>query len=132
ILTGVDGSQTFEVSPMGQRIPQAESTVKEMQPGGTVVTTIDRDLQWYADKRLAQAVKSSGASWGLAITMHTRSGQIVQMSQAPTFNPQTGENLNKSTTVSHAYQTVFEPGSVQKALTMAALANSGEIRPDSK
>src|SRR5699024_9925043 len=52
--------------------------------------------------------------------------------QAPTFNPETGANQNKSTTVSRAYQTVYEPGSVQKALTMAALADQGEIRPDSK
>lgn len=132
VLTGVDGSQTFEVSPTGQRIPQAENTVKEMQPGGTVVTTIDRDLQWYADRRLAEAVKSASADWGLAITMDTQTGQIVQMSQAPTFNPDTGANQNKSTTVSRAYQTVYEPGSVQKSLTMAALADRGKIRPDSK
>lgn len=132
LLTGHDGSQTFEVSPTGQRIPQAENTVKEMEPGGTVVTTIDRDLQWYADRRLAEAVKSSDSDWGLAITMDIKTGQIVQMSQAPSFNPETGDNQNENTTVSRAYQTVFEPGSVQKVLTMSALADDGKVRPDSK
>lgn len=132
VLTGVDGSQTFEVSPTGQRIPQADSTVKDMEAGGTVVSTIDRDLQWYADDRLSKAVESTGSDWGLAMTMDTRTGQIVQTSQNPTFNPDTGSNERDETTVSRAYQDVNEPGSVQKTLTMAALADQGKIRADSK
>ena len=88
-LDGEDGSSTFEVSPTGQRIPMADSTVKEMVPGGDVLSTIDRDLQWFGDQRLADAVRTSSSDWGLAITMDVRTGQIVQMSQAPTFNPDT-------------------------------------------
>ena len=73
-LKGEDGSSTFEVSPTGQRIPMADSTVKEMVPGGDVLSTIDRDLQWYGDQRLADAVRTSSSDWGLAITMDVRTG----------------------------------------------------------
>ncbi|MCW2831133.1 MAG: penicillin-binding protein 2, partial [Aeromicrobium sp.] len=76
-LTGTDGSSTYEVSPTGQRIPMADSTVKTMVPGRDVQTTIDRDLQWYADQRLAEAVQSSSSDWGLAITMDVKTCQIV-------------------------------------------------------
>lgn len=131
-LTGTDGSKTFEVSPSGQRIPMADSTVQKMEPGVSVQTTIDRELQWYADQRLADAVKSSSSDWGLAITIDVQTGQVVQTSQAPTFNPDTGENFERFNTINRAVQNVYEPGSVQKVLTMSALANEGLITPMSK
>ena len=131
VLTGKDGSSTFELSPTGQRIPMADSAVTEMVPGRDVTTTIDRDLQWYADQRLADAVRESSSDWGLAITMDVKTCQIVQMSQAPTFNADTGTGMNDFNTVSRSTNTVYEPGSVLKTITMAALADQGKIAADS-
>jgi cell division protein FtsI (penicillin-binding protein 3) len=129
-LTGTDGSSTYEVSPTGQRIPMADSAVTEMVPGGDVTTTIDRDLQWYADQRLADAVRQSSSDWGLAVTMDTRTCQIVQMSQAPTFNADDRSGMVDANTVSRGVQHVYEPGSVMKTVTMAALADQGKIASD--
>lgn len=126
-LTGTDGSSTYEVSPTGQRIPMADSTVKKMVPGGNVKTTIDRDLQWYGDQRLADAVQESSADWGLAITMDVKTCQIVQMSQAPTFNADDRTGMTDDKTVSRAVQNVYEPGSVLKTVTMASLADRGKV-----
>lgn len=131
-LTGKDGSSTFEVSSTGQRIPMADSTVEQMVPGTTVKTTIDRDLQWYADQRLADVVSSSGADWGLAITMDVKTCQILQTSQSPTFNPDERTGITERNTVSRSTQTVYEPGSVLKPVTMAALADQGLIDADTK
>ena len=130
-LAGTDGASTYEVDPnTGVRIPMADSTVTKMVPGGSVKTTIDRDLQWYADQRLADAVKQSSSDWGLAITMDTKTCQIVQMSQAPTFNADAGTGMDDSNTVSRGVQNVYEPGSVMKTVTMAALADQGKIASD--
>ena len=130
-LTGTDGASTFEVDPnTGVRIPMADSTVTTMVPGRDVKTTIDRDLQWYADQRLADAVRESSSDWGLAITMDTKTCQIVQMSQAPTFNADDRTGMTDSNTVSRGVQNVYEPGSVMKTVTMAALADQGKIASD--
>ena len=129
-LTGTDGSSTYEVSPTGQRIPMADSRITTMVPGENVKTTIDRDLQWYADQRLTDAVRSSSSDWGLAITMDVKTCQIVQMSQAPTFDADTRTGMDDSNTVSRAVQNVYEPGSVMKTVTMAALADQGKIAAD--
>lgn len=131
-LTGDNGSSTFEVAATGQRIPMADSTITEMVPGKDIRTTIDRDLQWYADQRLRDVVSSAGADYGLAITMDVRTCQIVQMSQAPTFNPDTRSNVKDGTLVNRAVSNVFEPGSVMKAITMAALADQGKVTADTK
>ena len=130
VLTGTDGSSTFEVSPTGQRIPMADSAVTEMVPGRNVQTTIDRDLQWYADQRLADAVRESSSDWGMAITMDVKTCQIVQMSQAPTFNADYQTGMTDFNTVSRAVSNVYEPGSVLKTITMAALADQGKIAAD--
>ena len=133
VLTGTDGSSTYEVAPgTNRRIPMADSTVTKMVPGSDVTTTIDRDLQWYADQRLADAVKSSNSDWGLAITMDVKTCQIVQISQAPTFDADTGTGMTNANTVARAFQNVYEPGSVMKTVTMAALADQGKITPESK
>ncbi|HWV27562.1 MAG TPA: penicillin-binding protein 2 [Aeromicrobium sp.] len=130
VLTGRDGSRTDEVSATGQRIPMSNSTVVEMQPGKDVTTTIDRDLQWYADKRLAEGVRASSADWGLAITMDVKTCQIVQLSQSPTFDPDAKSHMSADRTVARSLQTVYEPGSVMKTITMAALADQGKIKAD--
>ncbi len=129
-LTGQDGSRTDEVSVSGQRIPMSDSAVVDMVPGRDVTTTIDRDLQWYADKRLAEAVRQSSSDWGLAITMDVKTCQIVQMSQAPTFDADDKTGMTDANTVSRAVQNVYEPGSVMKTITMAALADQGKIAAD--
>ncbi len=110
----------------------ADSTVTEMVPGSDVTTTIDRDLQWYADQRLRDVVGSAGADYGLAITMDVRTCQIVQMSQAPTFNPDTRDGVSEKTLVNRAISNVYEPGSVMKTITMAALADLGKVTADTK
>jgi cell division protein FtsI (penicillin-binding protein 3) len=130
-LRGTDGASTYEIDPnTGVRIPMADSTVTKMVPGRDVKTTIDRDLQWYADQRLADAVRQSSSDWGLAITMDTKTCQIVQMSQAPTFNADNETGMTDANTVSRGVQNVYEPGSVMKTVTMAALADQGKIASD--
>jgi cell division protein FtsI (penicillin-binding protein 3) len=129
-LTGKDGRSTFEVSPQGVRIPMADATVQKMVPGTDVVSTIDRDLQWYADQRIAVGVRQSSADWGLAITMDVRTGEIVQMSQAPSFDLGNPKDRDMSDVMDRAVEYSYEPGSVLKTVTMAALADRGRIRPE--
>ncbi|GAA1733269.1 penicillin-binding protein 2 [Aeromicrobium alkaliterrae] len=129
LLSGTDGSATYSVSPTGEKIPLADSQATEMVPGSDVTTTIDSDLQWYADDVLSQAVQGAGADWGLAITLDVQTCEIMQMSQVPTFDADTKTDVSDATTVSRGLQTVYEPGSVMKTITMAALADQGKITP---
>jgi len=130
-LTGSDGENTYEVSPLGVRIPMADTTVRQMVPGSDVVSTIDRDLQWYADQRLAAGVREASADWGLAITMDVRTGEIVQMSQSPSFDLGDPRDRKGAWVKNLSVERPYEPGSVLKTITMAALADQGKIRPES-
>lgn len=132
VLTGKNGAETYEIAATGQRIPTAASTLQEMKPGDDLQTTLDRELQWYSDQRLSEAVAAAKADYGIAITMDIRTCEIVQMSQAPTFNPDSRENVKSETLVNRALSNVYEPGSVMKIFTMAALADQGKVTADTK
>ncbi len=130
-LTGSDGSATYDISISGERLPVGGENNVDPQQGESVQTTLDRDLQWYADRRLALGVRTTRADWGAAITLDTRTGQILQLSQAPGFDP-TDEDLSGDELRVKAVEDVYEPGSVQKVLTFAGLIDSGAIDESTK
>lgn len=131
-LTGENGSATYEESIGGERLPLADSTVEEPEPGTDVVTTIDRDLQWYTQRRLQQAIDETSSGWGVAIVKDVKTGEVLALSQLPSFNANDSDSITSENLNARAVQNVYEPGSVQKVVTMAALADQGLVEPDTK
>src|SRR5699024_2502215 len=69
------------------------------------------------------------SDWGVAITVDLKTMQILELSQLPTFNPNKPSSIKKGNVNLRAVQNVYEPGSVQKVITMAALADKGLVTP---
>jgi len=129
-LSGKDGKAMYEVDTRGNKIPNANHTVEEPKPGVSVQLTLDADLQFFAEKRIEQAVKQYKASGGTVIMQDVKSGEILAMANYPTFDPNkkyTSSDLNNP-----ALERTYEPGSVQKVATMAALADAGLIDLNTK
>ncbi|MFG1812850.1 peptidoglycan D,D-transpeptidase FtsI family protein [Kribbella sp. NPDC049174] len=130
-LSGQDGKAMYEVDTKGNKIPNANHTVEEPKPGLTAQLTLDADLQWFAEKRIEQAVKQYRATSGTVITMDVKSGEILAMANYPTFDPNS-KKLKSSDLNNPALERTYEPGSVQKVVTMAALADAGLIDLNTK
>lgn len=126
VLTGTDGSATYDTSLSGERLPMPGGSSVDPQAGEGVQTTLDRDVQWFSDRRLAAGVRTTSADWGVAVTLDTRTGQILALSQAPGFDPAaddlTGDRLRVK-----AVEDLYEPGSVEKVLTFSALVDAGLV-----
>jgi cell division protein FtsI (penicillin-binding protein 3) len=129
-LSGQDGKAMYEVDAKGNKIPNADHTVEEPKPGVGAQLTLDADLQWFAEKRIEQAVKQYKAESGAVVTMDVKSGEIVAMANYPTFDP--NQPVKADALKNPALEQVYEPGSVQKVVTMAALADAGLISLDTK
>lgn len=125
-LSGEDGSTRY-TQGSGYRVPLAENSTVEPQDGHPLHTTIDRDLQWYTQKVLAQTVEDYRAKSGVAVIMDTRTGELLAVADAPTFDANAPTESDSSDLGSRALSDVFEPGSVQKVLTAAALADAGKV-----
>lgn len=128
-LSGKDGHATYILSPSGERIPLSDAIIDDPEPGIGLQTSIDRDVQWWAERRLTRAVRDTGSDWGTAITIDVRTGEIVQFSQCPGFDPNRAGSLDKDDMVNRGVQYVYEPGSVEKVLTYSALADAGKVTP---
>ncbi|GAA1448903.1 cell division protein FtsI [Mycobacterium cookii] len=124
-LAGVDGEATWQsTSGRGIRIPLRESTLKAAQNGAPLRTTLDRDLQWFTQKVLAESVQRYRAESGSAIVMDTRTGEILALADVPTFDANEPSEADEEDLGSRAMNDTYEPGSVQKVLTAASLIDA--------
>lgn len=128
-LAGKDGRLVLEEDPSGRPIPSGTHREKEPKPGQSVELTIDRDLQWKAQTALVDQVKKTNADGGVAIVMDPHSGDVLAMASAPTFNLNDPAKADPSLYGNRATQWTFEPGSVNKVITMATALDRGLITP---
>jgi cell division protein FtsI (penicillin-binding protein 3) len=129
LLSGVDGSTTYEQGG-GNRIPLGDNEVVPPVSGKDLALTIDRDVQWYTQRVLRSAVEDARGESGVAIVMDTRTGELLANADYPTFDPNEPTEAKDADIGSRAVRDAYEPGSVQKVLTAAALLDSGKVTPD--
>lgn len=130
-LAGVDGEATWQsTSGKGVRIPLRESTLEAAQNGAALRTTIDRDLQWFTQKVLAQTVQQYRAESGAAVVMDTRTGEVLALADVPTFDANAPTEVDDPEDLgARSMSDTYEPGSVEKVLTAAALIDAGKAFP---
>lgn len=128
-LKGTDGTQSYQVSPYGQ-IPLGDTTFVEPVNGSTFQTTIDAELQWMAETELAHVVETYDATSATAVVMAVNTGEILALANVPSFDPNDIANADEANLGNRAVTDAYEPGSVQKVLTMAALVDQGLVTAD--
>ncbi|MFE7772307.1 peptidoglycan D,D-transpeptidase FtsI family protein [Streptomyces sp. NPDC057445] len=127
-LAGKDGEITYAQSG-GRRVPTAGTRETPAVPGSDIELTIDRDIQWAAQKAIAQQVRSSKADRGYVVVQNTRTGEILAMANAPGFDPNDISQANAAAMGNAALQDVYEPGSTSKVMSMAAVLEEGAATP---
>lgn len=130
-LSGRAGSETYEAGD-GARIPLGENTQVAPVDGKTLRLTIDRDVQWTAQRLLRQAVINHGGTSGTAIAVDVHSGQILALADYPSFDANKPQDSSPINWGSRAVTDVYEPGSVEKVLTSSALIQQGLATPETQ
>jgi cell division protein FtsI (penicillin-binding protein 3) len=131
VLAGKNGKRTAEVDGGGRIIPNGYTSQVDPQPGGDVQLTIDRDLQWYAQKVLAEQIEKADAHSGTATLMDVTTGEVLALASVPTFDANDAGKADAADRGNRAITDVFEPGSIGKAITAAAVLEAGALTPDS-
>ncbi len=131
-LRGVDGSRTFEQGAQGQAIPAAEDIVREPEPGQGVQLTINRDIQYVAQRAIATRVKEANAESGTVIVQEAKTGRVLAMATAPTFDPNNYLGADPLNMGNRPVSEIYEPGSTGKVLTLSAVVEEGKAKPTTK
>jgi len=132
VLGGRDGEITYEVAGGGRRIPTGLEEGTTAVAGSDVTLTIDRDIQWVAQAALAQRVAEADADGGTVVVMDPKTGRILALASAPTFDPNDAGASAVVDRNNRALSEAFEPGSTSKVMTMAAVLENGLAKPDTR
>jgi cell division protein FtsI (penicillin-binding protein 3) len=132
-LAGTNGERVYQRTPMGDvPIATAGERSRKAVPGDNVTLTIDRDLQWYAQRSISTAVAKAGAEAGYVIVMVPSTGEVLAMATSPTYNPNRPGNSKPADLGNRALSDVYEPGSTAKVLTAAAALEEGVATPGTR
>ena len=127
ILAGTPGTRTVELSADGLPIASGIEIVERATPGSTLVTTLDREVQYLAQEALQRAVKENDAKGGTIVVMDARTGDVYAMASYPWFDPNDFEGAESEAIRNRAVTDIFEPGSVNKVVTAAAALETGAV-----
>ncbi|MFD7075747.1 peptidoglycan D,D-transpeptidase FtsI family protein [Nocardioides sp. NPDC059952] len=133
-LAGKDGHAEYDATSQvsGTRMPLGTNNRVDPVDGNDLTLTIDRDLQYYVQQTLMDAVQKSRAESGMAVVMDTQTGEILSLADYPTFDARDPAASPKALRGSNALSNVYEPGSVQKVLTVAGLLDQGLVSPSTR
>jgi len=105
----------------------------EVEKGGnSVVLTIDEGLQYVVEKALNEAMQKWEARSATAIMMNPYTGEILAMSNRPTYDLNNPLATSVSSRRNRAITDSYEPGSTFKLITAAAALEEGVVRLDTK
>lgn len=104
----------------------------ETQPdaGENLVLTIDKNIQYIAEKELDQAIHDTQAIAGTVIVENPHTGEILALANRPTFNPNLRKQITPAALTNRAVSYVYEPGSTFKLVTISAALEEKVTNPD--
>ena len=115
--------------------PYQVEALPDINPGASLVLTIDREIQKMLQDTLLEAIEWSGAESGTIIVSDPETGEVLGMASTPFFDPnkywEYEETFPGITPYNRAVASAYEPGSVFKVITMAAALDSGVAEPTS-
>ncbi|ABM14324.1 penicillin-binding protein 2 [Mycolicibacterium austroafricanum] len=131
VLAGTDGSVTYDRGSDGVVIPGSYRNRHDAVNGSTVTLTIDDDIQFYVQQQVQMAKDASGAKNASAVVLDAKTGEVLAMSNDNTFNPAQDLSRQENRQLGNLpVSSPFEPGSVNKMITAAAVIENNLTTPD--
>src|SRR5580698_6965138 len=126
-LRGRPGKMFISVDARKQWFSDIET---QPDPGENIVLTIDKNIQYIAEKELDQAIHDTQAIAGTVIVENPHTGEILALANRPTFNPNLRKQITPAALTNRAVSYVYEPGSTFKLVTISAALEEKLTNPD--
>src|SRR6201997_2775803 len=126
-LRGKPGKMFISVDARRQWFADVET---QPDPGDNLVLTIDKNIQYIAEKELDQAIHDTQAIAGTVIVENPHTGEILALANRPTFNPNLRKQIKPETLTNRAVSYVYEPGSTFKLVTISAALEEKVTNPN--
>jgi cell division protein FtsI (penicillin-binding protein 3) len=124
-LAGSPGQLLYEQDVAGRPIAGGQRELEEARQGADLYLTLDQSLQYEAERALADTIERSGAESAQAVIMRPSTGEILAMASLAV--DEDGEIA--TTRDNRPVTAVYEPGSVNKMITVAGALEEGVVTP---
>jgi len=131
-LQGTSGRLVSLRDARGRGLASADQLVQGGVAGQNLYLTLDRSLQYVAEKELARVVRETGAVGGTVVMLEPASGRILAMASQPDYNPNSAGKYRAAKRRNRAVCDMYEPGSTFKPFLLAGVLEEGLIRPGQK
>ncbi|MDR0629024.1 MAG: transpeptidase family protein [Treponema sp.] len=118
-LEGIEYAFESELAPNADR------------DGNQVILTIDANVQYILETIATQTLRENKAEAVMLMAMDPRTGDILGSASAPGFNPNALQDSDEISRMNRPAIWAYEPGSVFKVFSLAALIDSGAITENS-
>ncbi|HAF55765.1 MAG TPA: cell division protein [Thauera sp.] len=130
-LAGRAGARRVIKDRRGQIVEDVEA-IRPPRDGEDVALSIDGKIQYLAWSALRDAMQQHKAQAGAVVVLDARSGEILALANAPTFNPNNRANLSGAQLRNRVFTDAFEPGSVMKPFIAALAIERGKVKPSTQ
>ncbi|MSO87110.1 MAG: penicillin-binding protein 2 [Acidimicrobiia bacterium] len=127
LLSGTEGQLIIETDVQRRALPGGEHELKAAQRGEDLVLTIDRSMQYETERALRAQIEAKDAQGGMVVVSRPETGEILALANFQR-DAESGELV--ATGNNMAVTTVYEPGSVNKVITVAAAIEEGLVVPE--
>ena len=110
--------------------------IEESEPGkngSSIVLTIDRSIQYMAEKKLKEGIEKYGAEKGSIIIANPKTGAVLAMASLPDFDPNVFNEVaseNQDIFINPTTSLNWEPGSIFKPFIVSAAISGKLVEPD--
>lgn len=129
ILTGQNGKMEFDTDKWGYLLPNSQEAVTPAIDGSNLQLTLDRTIQNFLEDAMSSVQEEYVPTRMIAVAADPDTGEILAMSQRPSFNPNTREGLSDNW-LNESIELTIEPGSPMKIFTLAAAVEEGKWDPN--
>ncbi|WP_064601861.1 penicillin-binding transpeptidase domain-containing protein [Photobacterium sp. J15] len=127
-LTGEPGRRTVRKDRYGRVVENI--SLKQREPGKPLILSIDQRLQAVAYRAVKQAVADYRATSATIVMVDVRTGEIMAMVNAPSYNPNNRDQLQSFRMRNRAITDAMEPGSTIKPFVVLAAMENGVADED--
>lgn len=128
LLVGKSGSLTYRKDKQGNIVENIADVKK--YDAHNVTLSIDERLQSMVYLEIKKAVAQNKAQSGTAVLVDIRTGEVLAMVNAPSYNPNKRNGVKEELMRNKAVTDTFEPGSTVKPFVVLTALQRGVVRRD--
>ena len=122
-LTGEAGKRIIRKDRYGRVVENI--SLEEREEGKPLELTVDQRIQAIAYRAIKQAVADYRATSGSAVVLDVKTGAVLAMVNAPSYNPNNRSDLQSAKMRNRVITDAFEPGSTIKPFVVLAALENG-------